>query len=587
MAEERVQRKLAAILAADVVGYSRLMEKDEAGTLARLKVLRADFIDPKITENGGRIVKTTGDGVLAEFPSAVAAVENALSIQQAVAEHEAGQSEEKCMRLRVGINVGDVIVEGEDIHGDGVNVAARLEGLCEPGAVYVSSSVYDQVVGKLDASFDDLGEQIVKNIARPNRVYWARLGTATATYATEVPEALALPAESSIAVLPFKNLSDDPSQDYLVDGLRLAIQAVLVRVPGLFLIAPPAVDRYRTQDIAAQLVAQEMGVRYVLEGAAQRSGERLRITVQLTDAVNKQIILAERYDRDLSDTLATQDEITVAVVSAIDAKLMGGDFTRRTRSTLTNLEALNSFYRGLNYFYTRSKANNAAAKREFENVFKLQSNSPVGPGYLSMCHWLDASMGWSESKNQSLMQAVDWAEKTIGYNVSDGMAHVVLACFHLLNRRHDEALAACYEGFDRRPTCPFSVITLANVLHYCGHSAEAIPKAKAAMRIRHIYPPWFLAILSAAYRDIGEFDQSIATARPASELNPRDIDSRLILCSVYGVTGCLNQAEMAAREIIEIDPAFSLSEYADRQPYKDEATLNCLLESLRKAGLPE
>ena len=589
MAEQRVQRRLAAILAADVVGYSRLIEADEEGTRTRLRSLHSELIDPRIAADGGRIVKTTGDGILVEFPSAVDAVRNAVSIQAAIGDHNSELPESQRLVFRIGINLGDVIIEGDDIHGDGVNVAARLEGLCDPGAVYVSGSVFDQVNGKLDASFVDLGEQIVKNIARPLKVYWARPGTQAATWAVEAPEAPPLPAKPSIAVLPFKNLSDDPSQDYLADGLRLAIQATLVQVPGLFLISPGGVGRYRDKEIAAQQIARELGVRYVLEGAAQRSGERLRVTVQLTDALDKQIVWSERYDRDLSDTLATQDEITVAVVSALDFKLAGGEVTRPTRSTLTNLDALNSFYRGLNHFYARSKDNNAAAKREFEGVFQLQPESPIGPGYLSTCHWLDASMGWTGSKNQSMMQAVDWAEKSVayGYKVNDGLAHVVLANFHLLNRRHDEALAACYEAFDRRPTCPISAITLANVLNYCGHSAEAVPKAKAAIRIMHVYPPWFLTTLAAAYRDIGDFDQSMSTARQGSELNPKDIDSRLILCSDYGLAGFPDQAEKSAREIIEIDPTFSLSKYADTQPYKDEVTQNRLIDSLRKAGLPE
>ena len=372
MAEERVQRKLAAILAADVVGYSRLMEADEEGTRVRLRSLHAGLVDPRITADGGRIVKETGDGILVEFPSAVDAVRNALSIQEALADHNSELPEIQRFVFRIGVNLGDVIIEGEDIHGDGVNVAARLEGLCEPGQVYVSSSVHDQVVGKLDASFHDLGDQIVKNIARPIRVYWARPGTEIAPWAAASPDALPLPPKPSIAVLPFKNLSDDPSQDYLADGLRLAIQAVLVQVPGLFLIAPPGVGRYRDKEVAAQQVAREMGVRYVLEGAVQCSGERLRITVQLTDAVDKRIVWAERYDRDLSDTLATQDEITVAVVHALDFKLVSGEVMRPTRSKLTNLDALNSYYRGLNHFYARSKDNNAAAKREFEDVFRLQ-----------------------------------------------------------------------------------------------------------------------------------------------------------------------------------------------------------------------
>ncbi len=376
MVEERVQRRLAAILVADVVGYSRLVEADEAGTVARLKTLQTDLIHPMITEDGGRIVKVMGDGVLVEFGSAVDAVRNGLAIQAEMGQRNLNVAEKDRIAFRVGINVGDVIIDGDDIHGDGVNVAARLEGLCEPGAVYVSASVYDQVMGKLDASFDDLGEQTIKNIARPVIVYWARSETQAATWAAEAPETLPLPTTPSIAILPFKNLGDEPSQDYIADGIRLAIQATLIQIPGLFLIAPAAVGRYRDKEVAARQVAREIGVRYVLEGAAQ-------------------------------------------------------------------------------------------------------------------------------------------------------------------------------------------------------------------LRIMHIYPPWFLTLLASAYRETGDLDQSMATARQGLELNPKDIDSRLILCSDYEIAGLAEQAKKAAREIIEIDPTFSLSKYADTQPYKDEAALERLIDGLRKAGLPE
>ena len=566
MAEQRVQRRLAAILVADVVGYSRLMEADEEGTRSRLNTLQSELIGPQIAADGGRIVKTTGDGMLAEFPSAVDAVRSALSIQTAIADRNADQPEIQRLVLRIGINVGNIISEHDDIHGDGVNVAARLEALCEPGAVYVSGGVYDLVVGKIDAAFDNLGEQTVKNLSRPVRIFWARPKAGTANWVTDGSEAMPLPAKPSIAVLPFKNLSGDTDQDYLADGLRLAIQASFVHNPGLFLLAPIAVRQYRDQEVDAHLVAREMRVRYVLEGAAQRSGERIRIVVQLTDAIAGQVVWAERYDRDLTDTLAIQDEIALAVVTALDIKLVTGRLWQTHLSTLTSLDALNAYFRGLSDFYARNKNDNVAAKREFEALFGLEPASPIAPAYLAMCHWNDASLGWTETKNQSLMQAVEWAEKAVGYEDTNGFAHIVLACIHLLNRRHDEALAACYRAVDLRPTCPLSNMHLANILHYCGHSAEAVPKAKAAMRIMNIYPSWFLSLLAAAYRDIGDVDQSIVTARQGLALNSKDIESHLILCSDFVSAGLHDQAKGAARDIIEIDPTFSLADYAGTQP---------------------
>ncbi len=271
MAEGRVQRKLTTILAADVEGYSRLMYADEEATLKTLKSYR-EIIDSLIAKHDGRLVGTAGDAVLVEFGSAVEAVRCAMSVQEDLAVCNEELSEDRRMRFRIGINVGDVMVEGDDLFGDGVNVAARLEGLCDPGEVYVSRSVYDQVVGKLDASFDDLGERTVKNIARPVRVYWARSGNEATTWALDAPDTLPLPTKPSIAFLPFKNLSDDPSQDYLADGIRLAIQSTLIHVPGLFLIGQGAVGRYRGNEVATQHVARELGVRYILQGTFQQVG---------------------------------------------------------------------------------------------------------------------------------------------------------------------------------------------------------------------------------------------------------------------------------------------------------------------------
>ncbi len=438
MAEQRVQRRLAAILAADVVGYSRLIEADEEGTRTRLRRFHDELINPRIAAAGGRVVKTTGDGILVEFASAVDAVRSALAIQAEVADRNAELPESQRLVFRIGINVGDVIIEDEDIHGEGVNVAARLEGLCEPGTVYLSGNVYEQVRNKLAMPFDDLGERTVKNISLPVRIYRSAYGTGVATEGTQATEQVPLPSKPSIAILPFENLGDDPTQDYLADGVRLAIQASLVYVPGLFLVAPPAVSRYRNRDASAQQVAGEVGVRYVLEGAAQRSGERMRITLQLTDAAVRQIIWAEKFDCDLSDALATQDEITSAVVLAIDSKL--GTGKELFRGTLRNLEAIHSFYRGLNHLYRRTKDDNITAREQFEAVARLQPDSPLGPAYLCMTHWADATTGWSDSRNRSLMQAVEWAEKTKELKGTNGMAQIVLAGIHLLNRHHAETV---------------------------------------------------------------------------------------------------------------------------------------------------
>ncbi len=317
MAEERVQRRLAAILTADLVGYSRFMEADEEGTLARLKSLREELFDPKIAEHHGRIVKTTGDGVLVEFASAVDAVRCAVEVQRHLTERNNATPENQRLELRVGINVGDIIIEGEDIYGDGVNVAARLEGLAEPGMVYISGSVFDQVAGKLDAAFDDLGEQKVKNITKPVRVYRTRGQAGEETAYGDVSAVASLPDKPSIAVLPFNNLSGDPDQEYFADGMTEDIITGLTRFRSLFVIARNSTFAYKGKSPDVREVARDLGVRYILEGSVRRGGERIRITGQLIDAATGNHLWAEHYDRELEDIFAVQDEVTEAIVAAI------------------------------------------------------------------------------------------------------------------------------------------------------------------------------------------------------------------------------------------------------------------------------
>ncbi len=328
MSAERVERRLAAILAADVAGYSRLMGRDEAGTLARLKALRRELIDPEVAAHKGRIVKTTGDGILIEFPSVVEAVACALAVQCGMALHNAPIPHDRRIEFRVGINTGDVIVEDGDIHGDGVNVAARLEALAEPGAICVSAIVQSQVEGRLDCAFEDQGEQSLKNIARPVRVY--RVGPAIGPRASRLHAAetvavqeppLALPDKPSIAVLPFQNISGDPEQEYFADGMVEEIITALSRIRWFFVIARNSTFTYKGHAVDVKQVGRELGVRYVLEGSVRKAGNRIRVTAQLVEAETGNHVWAERYDRDLADIFAVQDEITERVVAAIEPEL--------------------------------------------------------------------------------------------------------------------------------------------------------------------------------------------------------------------------------------------------------------------------
>jgi len=583
-----MERRLAAILAADVVGYSRLMGLNEAKTLAALKAHRRELIDGEIASRGGRIISLAGDGMLVEFASVVAAVECAGAIQAGVADRNRGVPPDERIEFRIGVNLAEVIAEGGDIFGDGVNVAARLEAFADPGTVCVSSAVFNQVRNRVAYAFEDLGPQRFKNIAEPVHVF--RLGPAGTGDPGSGPASDAVtlrpPEKPSIAILPFANLSGDPEQNYLAEGLRLDIQATLVHASELFLIAPATVARYRGGTIPAEQAGREMGVRYILEGAVRRRDRRLRVTAELTDVTARRIVWAERYDRVLEDGFDVQDEIVAGVLKGLDVKLASGQ-RWLLHSSLKSLQALDVFYRGLSRFYAGTRDDNAAAREAFEALTRVQPDSPVGPAYLCFTHWVDAFRGWTHSRARSMAEAERWAEKSVSFRGNNGLAHIVLSSVHLLNRRYDEALAECYRAVELRPNCPTANCYLANILHYCGRSDEAVARVEEAIRITPVYPPWYMTVLAAAYRDSGEYQKSIAAAERGIRMSPGDHDLKVVLCSACSLAGQLQRARSVAREIVAAEPGFSIRSYLESQAYREAATLQRLSEGLRLAGLPE
>ena len=588
MAPERAERRLAAIVCLDVVGFSRRMADDEQGTLADLKSRRQELIDPTVSEYRGRVVKLMGDGALLEFSSVVDALHACVEIQKRMLERNENSPVDRRVEFRIGINLGDVIVDGEDIYGDGVNVAARLEELAQPGEVWFSQAVFDQVKAKVEFELEAVGGRRLKNIPQLVEVFRVRPehGGTWSPDLLDVGDDLPLPEIPSIAVLPFKNLSGNPEQDYLVDGFHFDIQAALVMVTGLFLIASPTVNSYRGKDITAETAGRVMGVRYILEASIRRTGQRIRITVQLTDTVSQQVIWAEKYDLENEEAPTVQNEIAAGVFEALNLKLMAGEESRVFYTSLTNSEARECFYKALSYRPVSSKDGNAAARKLFEDVIRLQPDSPVGPTYMAFSYWIDVFRHRADSNVESLEQAVEWANKALEFDGTNGLAHVVLAYDHLMSRRHDEALATGYMAAQLRPSCPTALGFLANILLYCGRSTEAVTRTREAMRISPIYPPWFVNILAAAYRENGDIESSISVARRAIEIQPSDIDARLILCE-----GCLHtdrsqEAESLVKEILAIDRGFSVTKYIEGQPYKDQETLDRLAMSFREAGLP-
>ena len=595
MPEERVRRRLAAILAADVVGYSRLMRADEEDTLARLKTLRAEAIDPKITAHGGRIVKLMGDGALVEFSSVVDAVRCAVEIQRALAERNAELAEEARIGLRIGINLGDIMVDQDDIYGDGVNVASRLESLADNGGICISGTVHDQVAGKFSETFEFMGEQALKNIEEPVRAYRvftgergsAALQTATAAAADTSGLEFSPPERPSVAILPFKSLGSDPDQDYLADGIRLGIQATLVQLSGLFLVNAPALNAYRDKDVSALAAGSELGVHYVLEGAVQQAGKRIRATVQLTDVAAKRTIWAERYDRILNDVFELQDEITREVISSLNVELLSNEIGRVWFGKLSSPQAREYNYRGLSHLYEGNKDDNAAARHMFEELTRVQPDSVLGPSNVSVTHWLDAFFGWTDPSAGSIEQAASWAKKAMEYEDNNGIGHAVFGHLQLLEGKYDEALAICTKGIELRSSCPLAHGLLGLVLNYSGDARAAIKRVREALQLERVYPAWMINVLATAYRDCGEVELSIPAAKEAMRLDPQNNDARLILCSDYNLSADPDRARHVAEEIITSNPAFRLSTYAKSQPYKNQAPLERVLEALREAGLPD
>jgi len=590
MTEERVQRRLAAILAADVVGYSRLMDVDEETTLRTLRAYR-QIIDGLVTGRSGRVFGSAGDSVIAEFASPVEAVRCAVEIQQDLEKSNADLPKDRLMRFRIGVNLGDVMVEGDDLLGDGVNVASRLEGLADTGGICISGTVYDQVAGKISQAFESMGEQALKNIEEPVRAYRVITGqgapeTPASARASSALE-FAPPDRPSVAILPFKSLGFDPDKDYIADGIRFGISASLVQLSGLFLVHAPVLNGYREKDLTAPSVGAELEVRYVLEGAAQQAGDRIRVTVQLTDVDAKQTIWAERYDRVLDDVFQLQDEITREVISSLNIKLVTNERNRIWFAKLTSPEAQEFYYRGASHFYELNKDDNAIARQMFEGLFRVQPDSDVGPSNIAATHWLDAFLGWTDASAGSMEQAATWSKKAMQYENNNGIGHAVFGYLQLLDGKHEDALAICSKGAVLRSSCPVAHGLLGLVLNFCGDAEAAVKSVREALSIEKVYPAWLIDILAAAYRDCGEVELSIPTAKESLRLNPQNNDARLILCSDYNLAADHAQARRVADEIIDSDPAFRLSAYAKSQPYKNPAALERLIASLREAGLPD
>ena len=588
MAEREIERRLAAILAADVVGYSRLMEADEAGTLATMKAHRRELWTPVTARHGGRVVGTAGDSLLVEFGSAVAAVKCAVAVQRGMAERNADLPDRLRMLLRIGVNIGEVIVDDEDIYGEGVNIAARLEALCEPGGVALSGNVQEQVQGKLDESLEDTGEHKVKNIARPIRV-WRWSEAAGARPMVSEIEPLPLPDKPSIAVLPLDNMSGDPEQEYFSDGITEDIITALSHVRWLFVIARNSTFAYKGKSPDIREVARDLGVRYVLEGSVRKGGNKVRISAQLIDAQTGNHVWAQRYDRDLDDIFALQDEMTETIVAAIEPELASVERERARRKPPGSLDAWECYQRGLWHLYQFDRDANAEAQGFFRRAIELDPNFAPGHAGLGDALYLSMMHGYAESHAETLSQGFEAARRAVALDGKDAGARFTLGRLYYMKREHDASIAELKTAVALNPSFANAYLGLGTALIYSGKAAEAIGPTDNALRLSPHDPYlWiFMVARALAHLQLKEYEGALDWSTQAIRHPSAEITAYFSYACSLGHLGDHDEGRKAIAEVLRRKPDFSPEYVANILPYKDPADLDHLLEGLRKAGLPE
>jgi adenylate cyclase len=630
MADEGFKRKLTAVLSADAVGYSRLMAEDEADTVKTLATYR-EIMSSLIKQHRGRVVDSPGDNVLAEFSSVVDAVQCAVAVQNEFQTRNAELNENRRMEFRIGINLGDVIDEEDRIYGDGVNIAARLEALADPGGICVSKTAFDQIETKLPLGYEYLGEQSVKNILKPVGAYrvlmkpeavgkvigekrfLGRFSRKTAMTAIIVllvvagglvgwniylqqlkkvepasveKMAFPLPDKPSIAVLPFANIGGDPEQEYFSDGLTEEIITALSKFSEVFVIASNSVFTYKGKPVKVQQVSEELGVRYVLEGSVRKASDRVRITAQLIDATTGHHVWSERYDRDLEDIFAIQDNITLEIMNAMQVSLLGHEQARHWKKHGTkNLEA----YLKLLGWYSKTGTKEGVAqfRQACEEAIVLDPEYALAYAYVGWTHFIDARYGWSDSPAESIKAGFEYGQKAVALDDALDWGHITMASIYLAKRQLEKAVAEGEKAVALNPNGADAYCLLAGAVGCSGRWEESITFGKKSIRLNPFPPVANYWVLGRAYFMTGQYDKSIATFKKALKTSPDYFIAHVFLAACYSSIDRQADAAAAAKEVLRINPKFSIESYAKRLPFKNKADIEIKVAALRKAGLPE
>jgi adenylate cyclase len=585
------KRKLTAVFSADVAGYSKLMGEDEAATVKTLEGYKQVMFS-LIKQHRGRVIDSPGDNLLAEFASVVDAVQCGVAVQNELKARNADLPENRKMQFRIGINLGDVIEEQERIYGDGVNIAARLESLADPGGICISKTAFDHIETKLPLGYEYLGEKEVKNIAKPvgaykvlmeRRVIGGEEKEGVERGLTEKPP-LPLPDKPSLAVLPFANMSDDPEQEYFSDGLSEDIITALSQSRNIFVIARNSTFTYKGKPVNVQQVSRELGVQYVLEGSVRKAGDRVRITAQLIDAVRGYHLWAERYDRELNDIFAIQDEITLKILAALQVKLGEGEQFRLYVKGTPNVEAYLKLWQANSYLGRFDRGSNLLARQTGEEVISSEPNWDLPYFLLGMTHWVDVWGGWSDSPEQSIQKAFQYAQKAISLNESFH-AHALLCVLYAMTRQGEKALEEGEKSIALAPNSADAHAMYAYAQVVAGQPAKAIQLVEKALRLNPFPPSWYFLFLATTYRYVGRHDDAISAFKKTLSLEPSNLFGAIGLAIVYALSGRKEEAKAQGEEVLRMDPSFSLDAFLGRIPFPNQAEKERTIEALRKAGL--